>query len=558
MATKKASKKVVKKKKKSNPYIAAVIKLLSLVLAVVLMILAALFVVNLYKLGLLPQKYLIPISIIIVVLALLLAIVSIFKAKRKVPRNICFILLLCFCVGYYTGNRYVVNTSKMFDNITNLTDQVSNTVCLRAMNGNGYTEIKNFEGKNVGYVPSSDQVGTERAIQEIADSGVNVNLQEYGDIVTMMNALFDNGIEGVIISDSLLGTLPDIDEKFTLVTTLTNVVHKTVYYTERDKSTQTEPESASVDKETFTVLISGNDNYGGLTQNSRSDVNMLVTVNPKTGVVLMTSIPRDYYVEVNCQSEDVCSLGEMDKLTHTGINGIATTEQTLEKLFNIKVNYNVVANFSSLVNFVDAVGGIDIYVEEGMAVKQFFSNNMLQGVDEGWNHLDGERALAYARERHAYSTGDNQRVLNQQQVLSALINKVCSPSILLHYDNLIDAVGGAFQTNMPAEDMQKLMKYELSSMPEWKFESYQLQGYGDYQYCAALGSTAYVTVPYPESVDAGIKKIQAVYDGKSSTKIADPYAELSQNVYAVDTTEEIRQAIEANGESNAVEEYGYY
>ncbi len=557
MATKKVSKKAVKKKK-SNSVIPVIVRLLSLLLSIVLIVLAGLFAFHLFQLGMLPVKYLIPALTIIVVLALLVSLLTIFKARKKVPRIVCFVLVLVLCIGYFNGNKFVVKTSKMFDNITNLTDKVSNTVSVRTMADAGFSELKDLEGKTVGYAPSSDQVGTEKSVADLAENNVNVNLQEYGDIVSMMYDLFDRKIDGVILSDGLIGTLPDVDDRFTLVTTMTNVLLKTSYYTERDKSSQTEPEIAKVDQETFTVLISGNDNYGDLSQNSRSDVNMLVTVNPKTGIVLMTSIPRDYYVETACQSADVCPFGEMDKLTHTGINGIGTTEQTLEKLFGLKINYNVTANFSSLVNFVDAVGGIDVYVEEGMAVKQFFSNSTIGGVEEGWNHLDGEKALAYARERHAYSTGDNQRVLNQQQVLSALINKICSPSILLNYDKLIDAVGGAFQTNMPASDMQKLMKFELSTMPEWIFESYQLQGYGDFQYCAALGSVAYVCVPYQESIDAGIQKIQAVYDGKSSTTVEDPFGYLQENVYAVDTTEEIQNAInEMNGIEEPEDEYFY-
>lgn len=555
MATKNVSK---KPKKKGNKTLTLIVRILSLVLSVTVIVFALLFAFNILKLGMLPKRYLFPVLIIIIVLALLMSLLAIFKARKRFARNFCFIVLIILNTVYFVGNRYVVKTAQMFDNITDLTDKVANVMAVRTMADKGYTSLKDINGKNVGYAPSSDICGSEQCIDEIHNQNINIELQEYGDIVSLSNALFNGEIEAMIINDGFIGTLPEVDDRFGLITTATSSIYQSIYYTERDKSTESAPESVDVTSETFTVYISGNDNYGALSGNNRSDVNMLVTVNPKTRIVLMTSIPRDYYLQTVCQSEDACLLGQMDKLTHTGLYGIGTTEQTLENLFGIKVNYNVLANFSSLVNFVDAVGGIDVFVEEGMAVKQFYSNSTLEGVQEGWNHLNGERSLAFARERHAYSTGDNQRVLNQQQVLGALISKVVSPSILLNYSKIIDAVGGAFQTNMPAQDMQTLMKFQLAEMPKWTFESYQLQGYGDYQYCAALGSTAYVCIPYEDSVAAAIAKIQAVYNGQSSYDVEDPYAYLSEEAYAIDTTEEIQEAIRGYEQSNDVyyeEEY---
>ena len=130
---------------------------------------------------------------------------------------------------------------------------------------------------------------------------------------------------------------------------------------------------------------------------------MLVTVNPVTSTVLMVNIPRDYYVQT--------SVG-MDKLTHTGMYGVEETKTTIENLLGIDINYTFRVNFSSAEDIVNALDGVDIYVEEGMAVERFNADWSLQGVTEGWNHLDGKRALAYARERHAYVDGDIQRAKN--------------------------------------------------------------------------------------------------------------------------------------------------
>ena len=211
---------------------------------------------------------------------------------------------------------------------------------------------------------------------------------------------------------------------------MTSVVNQTVYYTKRETKTDTVKDSVNVATKPFTILISGNDSYGGLTSNSRSDSNMLVTVNPSTHTVLMTSIPRDYYETIQCGDTDTglaCPQDERDKLTHSGLYGIDTTEKTIEEFLDITINYHVRVNFSSLTNLVDALGGIDVFVEEGLAVEQFNADWSLQGVTEGWNHLDGKRALAFARERYAYTDGDAQRVKNQQIVIQAMISKIASP-----------------------------------------------------------------------------------------------------------------------------------
>lgn len=163
-------------------------------------------------------------------------------------------------------------------------------------------------------------------------------------------------------------------------------------------------------------------------------------------------------------------------------------------------------------------------VDKGLAVKTFYANETLEGVSEGKNHLEGERALAFARERHAYVDGDNQRVRNQQIVLRAIIDKITSPSILLNYGNFVDAIGGAFETDMPSSQMKDLIRYQLTVNPHWKFESCSLRGEGSTEYCAELGTAAYVAIPDEESVRIAREKIEAVLNGKSAESIQDPGA----------------------------------
>jgi len=164
----------------------------------------------------------------------------------------------------------------------------------------------------------------------------------------------------------------------------------------------------------------------------------------------MISLPRDSYIPVSCKKNyNACAAvaGQSDKLTHTGWYGIGTTESTIEDYLGIEVNYTVRVNFSSLINIVDAIGGIDVYVEPGLEVDRFFANGT-EGVKAGMNHLEGERALAFARERHAYLDGDLQRTKNQQIVLRAMLKRLLSPSMVMNYPKVMEALSTAFDTNM--------------------------------------------------------------------------------------------------------------
>ena len=248
---------------------------------------------------------------------------------------------------------------------------------------------------------------------------------------------------------------------------------------------------------------------------SRSDVNMIVTINPLTSTILMTSIPRDAFVTEVCD-DYACNYGVEDKLTHTGIYGADTTKDTLENLLDIDINYIFRVNFSSMIDIVDALGGIDIDVAEGMAVSRFYSDSTLEGVHEGQNHLNGKRALAYSRERKAYLDGDVQRARNQQQVLQAMFKKASSPEIITKYSNILKAVGKAFDTNMTTKEITSFIKYQLQASPSWKFEQYVLKGENTLKVSPELGMEVSAVELYAYSIQTASEKIEAVLDGKSS------------------------------------------
>ena len=236
----------------------------------------------------------------------------------------------------------------------------------------------------------------------------------YGNLDDLVNALYDGSVDAICLNEKYRDILHETDEYFTF-NTETKVAYQNVHYVERETTDNENNPVNDITKDAFTILVSGNDSYGSLQDaNTRSDVNMLLTVNPKTGTILMTSIPRDYYVDLICpgEGEMACPEGSKDKLTHSGLLGIKSTEKSIENALGIKINYNIRINFSSVVNLVDALDGIDLDIKEGEQCDILYAN-MQPGLSVGKHHVDGETALAFARERHAYVNGDNQRVKNQ-------------------------------------------------------------------------------------------------------------------------------------------------
>jgi LCP family protein required for cell wall assembly len=504
-------------KKRRIPLIAA-LSWISVVLAIIL-------IVQIVRLEILPLKLALPVFAIIAIVTLLVFLLYNFVAKRTIARILSGFLVIVLTIGYGVGNYYISKTGEVIGDVTSLTSTMTNTVSVVTLKDSSVTSLKKLDGKTVGICKKVDKTGTQKALDDI-ESSISIETVSYSTLIDMVDALYNEEVDAIILNESMRGEVHD-QEEYTNFNTETQVIHKTKYYTKRS-NVQTSDDAVDVTSETFTVLISGNDSYGGLDDVSRSDSNMLVTVNPKTHRVLMTSIPRDYYVSVACASDakSSCPDGERDKLTHTGLYGVDTTEQTIEDLLGIEINYYARVNFSSLVNLVDALGGINIYVEKGMAVDTFYANSTLKGVHEGWNHLNGERALAYARERHAYTDGDTQRVKNQQQVLRAIIKKITSASMIKNYAKFADALSGAFETNMSSSDITSLIRYQLSDDPSWTFESYALTGETDTRYCATLSDYASVMLVDNGSVKTAKQKINAISNGKKASSVSDQAGEL--------------------------------
>lgn len=525
-------------KKSNHP---AVYKVIVAVLSIVILGLSGFFIYQIQALHVLPGNLLIPICVMIGLIVVIMLVLWNFYQHVTWARIVLTILNIAMLCIFSVGNFYLYKTNDTLQVVTAQKKEVKNTVSLLVKNDSEIQSIHDLNEKAIGKLNSIDALGTTKMITHLQEQfGVDTEsllpfqVHSYDSVEKEVEALYNNEVQAIILNESYRTNVLEY-EPYANFNNEVRSIDEVVYYTKVDNEAMAVPE---ITKNAFNILISGNDTYGDVGELSRSDVNMVVTVNPQTRTVLLTSIPRDCYVEFVCDEQDACLAGASDKITHTGLHGINTTKKTVENLLGITVNYTFRANFSSVMEIVDAIGGIDVEIPEGMAVETFYANNTLEGVHEGMNHLQGERALAFARERYAYIDGDNQRVRNQQTVLKAIFAKATSPEIIVNYSSLLDAFQGAFDTTLSQDEITILIKYQIQENPQWKFESYQLTGEGAQLLSPELGQTAYVTIVDPYSITLAHDKIEAVLQGESADSIETPVSGFSSQTGETTTGQE--------------------
>ena len=270
-------------------------------------------------------------------------------------------------------------------------------------------------------------------------------------------------------------------------------------------------EANKITKEPFVVYLSGVDTRGDLTDKARSDVNIIAAVNPVTKQVVLINTPRDYYV-------DLAGTNSKDKLTHAGLYGVQTSMDTLGNLYGVDVQHYIRINFAGFINVIDALGGVDVYSDQAFTSVGSPGYYDPTTFVEGWNHLDGKAALAFARERHAFKTGDVQRGINQMKVIDAMLNKIKSPALLMGFTKILDAVSDSFVTSLSQNQISALVRIQLSDFAEWNIERYTVTGTsGSSTKCySAKGQKLYVMKPDEASVAKAKEMIAAVMGGEGT------------------------------------------
>lgn len=477
-------------------------------LSIVLLVLSGFAAYQIVTLNVLPSNLLLPVILIIVILNAILILLINFATHAIWTKVISVILVILVGCTMGFGNVYLYETYSTLTSVTGAEKgSIKNTISVITKTDHD-ENIQSLKNEKIGVLRNIDSVGTKKCQEKLKK--YSFSYKKYDNLQALVKALYEDEVQAIVMNEIYRANVEEMEE-YSGFSNETKSIYQAVYYTNNKNDSLVVDD---ITKNPFTIFVSGNDTYGDIDELSRSDVDMIVTVNPTTSTVLMVNIPRDYYVQT--------SYG-YDKLTHTGMYGIEETKQTVENLLGIDINYTFRVNFSSAEDIVDALDGVDIEVPEGMAVERLNADWALEGVHEGWNHLNGARALAYARERHAYVDGDIQRAKNQQQVLEAIIKKAASSKILTNYTKLLKSFKNAFDTNMSTNEITALLQYELQAMPNWKFQNYVLRGTNSSAVCASMAQELSVVMPEDYCVSIARQKIEAVLDGKSANKIKDEY-----------------------------------
>ena len=475
--------KKAKKKLKKTTIVSRII--LIIYLALTLFILGKIISMNV-----LPSKYLIPLLIVYVIITILFGLFAWknkFKNWIKIVSNIIFVI---FIVISSFGLYYLNSTLTLLDDIKDKDYQLVDYYILVLKDSN-FEKIDELNNRTLGIYELTDET-YDKALKKL-NKKISAKTNPYDSYLSEADALIKKEVDSIFISAVNYSMLNENIENFEQDTKILDTISIKI-------ESNVKVKDADVTKESFNIYISGNDIYGNIASVSRSDVNIIATVNPNTNTILLTSIPRDFYVQLHGTN------GYRDKLTHSGVYGIDMSVTTIEDLLDIDINYYMRVNFTSLMKLVDAIGGVDVesdYTFKAVSGERFTKGN---------NHLNGKQALAFARERKAFKDGDRQRGKNQQKVLTAILNKTLSSSTLItKYTDILDSLGGSFQTNMPTTKIYNLVNMQLDKMPSWNIESISLNGKDSHNYTYTYPKQKlYVMEPDINSVNEAIAKIDEI------------------------------------------------
>lgn len=441
--------------------------------------------------GMVPVKYMLPISIFIL---LLFGITfGLQFIRKKLTGIIGVVISLIISIVLTVGILYFMKADQAMKDVGGAVYKTDNMI-VAVKKDDAAKNILDARDYRFGYQNSMDQENNQLMLEDVAAvTGRELKLIEFETAAEEAEALLDGRIDAAIYNEAFTGIIEDAVENYS------EQVRILYQY---GIETELEQEETNVE-EAFHVYISGIDVAGPISTNSRSDVNIIMTVNPNTKQILLTTTPRDYYVPLPGISGEA-----RDKLTHAGIYGVDVSMATLESIYDIDISYYARVNFTSLITIVDALGGVDVNSEYAFDTGGY-------SFVQGENHLDGAQALAFARERHSFESGDNQRGKNQEAVLTAILQKAMSPAILTSANQILASVSDCVQTNMTQEEMAKFINMQLSDPASWSIESTAATGSGDNQPCFSSGSQLLYVMWPDEAIVGDISRRMKQIEGES-------------------------------------------
>lgn len=460
-------------------------------LCIFIVILSAIVSGLVYFINVFPLEYFLVFISLIIIIDLI--VIYLILSKGHIKNVIGGFLALILIVIMTLGINYGLNTMDFLKSF-GFSDYKTESYSVLVLSSSKFKSVSDLKNKTIGYLSKDNNEGLSKVVDKIKKK-INYKEKIEDDVDSLITSLINEKVDAIVIDDARLDILKEENnEEYNLLKKIGN-------YSIDVKSEKIGKE-VDVTNSSFNIYVSGIDTYGSINKVSRSDVNIIITVNPVTKEILLTNIPRDYYVKLHKN-------GEYDKLTHAGIYGIDESINTLEDLFDTKINYYVKVNFTSLVDIVDALDGITVNSPYSFVSQDGYS------YKKGDNILDGKKALSFARERKSFKEGDRTRGENQQRVLTALINKAMSPKIITNYANLLSSLKGKFVTNISDEDITKLIKMQLKNNSSWTINSISVNGTDAMDYVYSYKKVKlYVMKPDYETVNNAKSQIKKVLDNK--------------------------------------------
>ena len=464
------------------------LKIVFLVIAVIFIIVTIGIYSAVVKTNMIPAKYIIIFTIFEVILTLALVLGLIKKHKTLKLNIICLIIMLIISVGYTFATHYIDITMKFLGNFFTEISEVEQYYII-VHKDSAYNNIEDIKNKEI----YSFQLETD--IEEKLKGKINATINTSDNLIALGESLLNKEIDIIVVSASQYNILIEENKDFK---DNTKIILTETHQIQTQATIEDSNTKYNIENGIFNIYVSGIDTYGNINNVSRSDANIIITINTNTHKILLTSIPRDYYVTLHSKKAK-------DKLTHSGIYGITETVTTVEDLLGIDINYYIRVNFTTLIKLIDILGGVDVYSDYS-----FTSNGY--SYQKGYNHLNGSSALIFSRERHSFATGDNQRIKNQQKVIEAVINKTLnSTTILTKYTSLLNSLSGSFNTNIKQNEISNIVKKQLESMPKWEIKNISLSGTGATSTTYSTGSQLlYVMIPNQKSVDEAKNAIESI------------------------------------------------
>lgn len=479
------------------------------VITIIVIMLSVVFMGLLAMTKMVPTIYMLIIGIVLAVIAAIIWLLV--WHTRYTGRFISGTVLAVIMIAILAfGGFYINKTRSAISNISGETTEVTQ-MAVYVKSDDAADSVEATAGNTYGILSSLDRENTDGAVAHLnSQFGTEVQTKEYAGLTELADGILNGEVNAMLLNSGYLSVYEDMDGYTDFSTKIKEVgtvdVESTIQSAE--ESTPIEPITTANGGKVYTIYLSGIDTRGEMTAKSRSDVNIIATVNTDTHEILLVSTPRDYFVPLSISG------GAPDKLTHAGIYGIDVCMDTLGMLYDIDINYYFRINFGGFVKVIDALGGITVNSDY-----DFDSKNILgYHFNKGENYVNGEQALIFARERYAFQEGDRQRGKNQMEVIRGVVKKALSPEILTSYSSILSSLDGCFGTNITYEEIAQILQQQLTNGGDWTIVSYSVNGTGATEKPYSMSQKAYVMVPDYNTVDKAKSLMEKVRNGEVVTQ----------------------------------------